>query len=830
MNKINFKKWLPHIVAIALFAIIACIYCKPIFSGQVLQQHDVSQWKGMAKQSLDFQEKNGRFPLWTNSMFGGMPAYQIAYGSENPVTVGYIQKAMELFLPAPASYFFLACLCFYILALILGCNIYVAFFTALSYAYCTYNPVIIGAGHNTKMIAIAYMPAFIGGLTLIFQKKYIVGTALTALFTSFLIGANHAQITYYAIIIAVFMAISFGVHWIINKEYKHLIIAAVLSIFGGVLGVGVNLVSLATTNEYSKATIRGGSTLIDEKDKENTTNGGLKKDYALSYSMYKTEPLVMMVPRMYGGSNGLEMPEDKSKAIEALQQMPQQVAQSLNNYVSFYWGGIGGTSGPPYVGAIICLLAFIGFVVLDSKYKYWIAAASIFTIMLSWGSFFEGFNVWMLNHLPLYNKFRAPSMILVVPTLLLCMMAALSLNKMLFGQDKEALFAKYKKGLMVAGGFLALAFIIYLTSDYRSENDISLIKQIEEIKDANQKSVILDAAKSLQKGLVADRKSLFFNDILRTLAFMLIGAFALFAVIKNKLKWQIGLAIIGVFAFIDVMLVNVNYLSSTNYQDAEEYQSTFNPSPADIEIQKDKSHYRVFDLTNGVNTAFNGGALTAYFHNSLGGYHAAKLSLYQDLIERQFYNFPNCFPAVNMMNVKYIIQRDNQTGQPFAQQNPEALGNCWFVKNVQFKKTPLEVMNALTNFSPRDTALVEEASKRLVKYDEIVDTTATISLVKNNNDYVEYTSSSASNKFAVFSEVFYDKGWVATIDGKETPIVKTNYVLRGLSVPAGNHKIVFEFKPASYYNSQKFAIIASGIIWLLLIVAAWFGFKKKALV
>lgn len=830
MNKINFKKWLPHIVAIALFAIIACIYCKPIFSGQVLQQHDVSQWKGMAKQSLDFQEKNGRFPLWTNSMFGGMPAYQIAYGSENPVTVGYIQKAMELFLPAPASYFFLACLCFYILALILGCNIYVAFFTALSYAYCTYNPVIIGAGHNTKMIAIAYMPAFIGGLTLIFQKKYIVGTALTALFTSFLIGANHAQITYYAIIIAVFMAISFGVHWIINKEYKHLIIAAVLSIFGGVLGVGVNLVSLATTNEYSKATIRGGSTLIDEKDKENTTNGGLKKDYALSYSMYKTEPLVMMVPRMYGGSNGLEMPEDKSKAIEALQQMPQQVAQSLNNYVSFYWGGIGGTSGPPYVGAIICLLAFIGFVVLDSKYKYWIAAASIFTIMLSWGSFFEGFNVWMLNHLPLYNKFRAPSMILVVPTLLLCMMAALSLNKMLFGQDKEALFAKYKKGLMVAGGFLALAFIIYLTSDYRSENDISLIKQIEEIKDANQKSVILDAAKSLQKGLVADRKSLFFNDILRTLAFMLIGAFALFAVIKNKLKWQIGLAIIGVFAFIDVMLVNVNYLSSTNYQDAEEYQSTFNPSPADIEIQKDKSHYRVFDLTNGVNTAFNGGALTAYFHNSLGGYHAAKLSLYQDLIERQFYNFPNCFPAVNMMNVKYIIQRDNQTGQPFAQQNPEALGNCWFVKNVQFKKTPLEVMNALTGFSPKDTALVEEASKRLVKYDEIADTTATISLVKNNNDYVEYTSSSASNKFAVFSEVFYDKGWVATIDGKETPIVKTNYVLRGLSVPAGNHKIVFEFKPASYYNSQKFAIVASAIIWLLLIAAAWFGFKKKALV
>ncbi|MFY8090723.1 MAG: YfhO family protein [Chitinophagaceae bacterium] len=830
MNKINFKKWLPHIVAIALFAVIACIYCKPIFNGQVLQQHDVSQWKGMAKQSLDFQEKNGRFPLWTNSMFGGMPAYQIAYGSENPVTVGYIQKVMELFLPAPASYFFLACLCFYILALILGCNIYVAFFTALSYAYCTYNPVIIGAGHNTKMIAIAYMPAFIGGLTLIFQKKYIIGTALTALFTSFLIGANHAQITYYAIVIAIFMAISFGIHWIINKEYKHLIMAAALSIFGGALGVGVNLVSLATTNEYSKATIRGGSILADESGKGNSTKDGLKKDYALSYSMYKTEPLVMMVPRMYGGSNGLEMPEDKSKAIEALQQMPQQVAQSLNNYVSFYWGGIGGTSGPPYVGAIICLLAFIGFVVLDSKYKYWIAAASVFTIMLSWGSFFEGFNVWMLNHLPLYNKFRAPSMILVVPTLLLCIMAALSLNKMLFGEDKEALFAKYKKGLMVAGGFLALAFVIYLTSDYRSENDINLIKQIEEIKDANQKSVILDAAKSLQKGLVADRKSLFFNDILRTLAFMLIAAAALYFVIKNKLKWQFGLVIIGVFAFIDVMLVNVNYLSSTNYQDAEEYQSTFNPSPADIEIQKDKSHYRVFDLTSGVNTAFNGGALTAYFHNSLGGYHAAKLSLYQDLIERQFYNFPNCFPAVNMMNVKYIIQRDNQTGQPFAQQNPEALGNCWFVKNVQFKKTPLDVMNALTGFSPKDTALVEEASKSLVKYDEIADTTAAISLVKNNNDYVEYTSSSASNKFAVFSEVFYDKGWVATIDGKETPIVKTNYVLRGLSVPAGNHKIVFEFKPASYYNSQKFAIVASAIIWLLLIAAAWFGFKKKALV
>jgi hypothetical protein len=834
MKKFNWKSLLPHAIAVAIFVMVAVIYCKPAFEGKVVQQSDITQWKAMAQSSFKFKEQYGHFPLWTNSMFCGMPTYQIALDGRDHtfdfVSLEPISTILSFGLPRPASFFFLACICFYLLALILRCNPYVAIGTALSYAYCTYNPVIIVAGHETKMWAIGYMPALIGGVLLLFDKKYILGTATTAVFAAMLIGANHLQITYYTAIIIVFMSVAFLISCIKTKQFKHLLLAGGLALFAAVLGVGANIVTLRITSEYGKLSIRGGSILAgaDSTVKGNVTKTGLNKDYAFSYSLYKTEPLAMMIPRIYGGSSSMEVDEEKSKAVEKLREMPQQMAQQLQGYLGSYWGGIGGTSGPPYIGAIICLLGLMGFVVLDDKYKWWILSASVFAIMLSWGKYFDGFNTWMLNNLPAYNKFRAPSMILVVPTLLITMMAALSLDKIVLAQDKEAMWHKYKKGLLVVAGMLVLAVLVYLSSDFAGEGDKALLKQVSEIQDAQQKAAVYDTAKGFVNGIRDDRKGLFLGDLFRTILFMAAAAAVLWLSIKKKISAIIAISIISVLAFIDVINIDLKYFNNDKFQDAAEYaDASFKQTPVETELLKDKSMFRVFNVSSGTRDAFNGDARTSYYLNSIGGYHPAKLSIYQDLVERQLYNFPNCLPVVNMLNAKYIIQQNPQSGQPTAYPNPDALGNCWFVKAVAFKKTPLEIMNALTTFNTKDSALVEDASRGLVKFDNVNDTSAIISLVKNENDIIEYTSKASTARFAVFSEVYYDAGWKAYIDGKETTIIKTNYALRGLSVPAGEHKIKFEFKPGSYFNSLKISYLASALVWILLIVSGFLLFKQS---
>ena len=832
MKKNNWKSLLPHLIAVIIFAVVAIIYCKPALEGKVLQQDDTTQWKAMAQSSFKFKEQHGHFPLWTNSMFSGMPAYQIAMDGGNTtwdfLSIEPITKLLSLGLPKPASFFFLACICFYFLALILKCNPYVAIGTAISYAYCTYNPVIIAAGHETKMWAISYLPALIGSIILLFNKKYILGTAFTALFTSLLIGANHLQITYYSLIIIVFLAVSFIIYSIRNKEIKHLLVAGSLALIAGLIGVGVNAVTLKTTSEYGKLSIRGGSILADSTSKGNATKTGLNKDYAFSYSLYKTEPLAMMIPRIYGGSSGLEVKEENSKAIEKLKELPQQLSQQLQNNLGAYWGGIGGTSGPPYIGAIICFLALIGFVIVDDKYKWWILSACVLAIVLSWGKYFDGFNTWILNNLPGYNKFRAPSMILVIPTFLWCMMAALSLQKIITTENKEALFQQYKKGLYIVAGMLLLALLVYFNSDFLSESDKALLNQVSSIPDAQQKATITESVKSFLNALKEDRKSLFMDDLLRTIGFMAVAGVLIWLFIKNKISQLVTVIVISFFAFVDVINIDLNYFNADKFEDAADYTAAnFQKTKVDEILLQDTTKFRVFNLLEGVQGAFNHNAKSAYYFNSIGGYHAAKLSIYQDLIENQLYNFPNCMPVINMLNTKYFIQRDPQNGQPTYSTNPNALGNCWFVKAVEFKKGPKAVMNALTNLNTKDSAVVDFNENELVKYDNILDSTGTISLIKNENDFIQYKSNSNTAKFAVFSEVYYDAGWKAYIDGKESPIIKTNYVLRGLSIPAGKHDITFEFKPNSYFSSLKISHASLALTWILLFGAGFLTYKNR---
>ncbi|RYZ56572.1 MAG: hypothetical protein EOO14_12170, partial [Chitinophagaceae bacterium] len=529
---------------------------------------------------------------------------------------------------------------------------------------------------------------------------------------------------------------------------------------------------------------------------------------------------------IYGGSNGLEVAEEDSKAIETLRQMPQELAQQLQYNLGAYWGGIGGTSGPPYVGAIICFLALIGFFILDDRYKWWALAASVLAIVMSWGAYFEGFNVFLLNNLPFYNKFRAPSMTIVIPTFLFCMLATLTLQKVVSEENKQELWNRYKKGLLLTGGIFAILLFFYFGADYRSEGDQSLLAQT-----ANAPQQVQEYIRTFLKALEDDRKSLFMGSLLRSLFFIAAAAFLLWLSIRNRISKTVLFSLVGVLAFIDVIAIDARYLGEKNYEEENTYEANFQPTPADQQILRDTSYYRVFDVRQGLSAALGTGyALPAYFHNAIGGYHPAKLSIYQDLIENQLSRFPQSLPVFNMLNTKYVIQKDAQ-GQDQVIPNPGNLGAAWFVSGIRYENGPREVMDALSNFSPADTAVLFAKDKSLLPAALQADSSASIRLLRNDNDVVTYQSNVAGNGFAVFSEIFYDKGWKAYIDEKETPIIRTNYVLRGLAVPAGQHTIRFEFHPTSFYTGQTITQIAAALILLALIAAAYYVYKsyrKKA--
>ena len=823
MLKSIFKSALPHIIAVAIFAIVAIIYCKPALEGKVLQQSDITQWKGMAQDAFSYKEKYGYTPLWSNSMFGGMPAYQTTGVGGFEYSVGWIDQLLTLRLAEPISLFFLASLCFYFLAQVLGFNTIISVIGALGYSYATYNPIIVTVGHITKMHSIAYLPLFIASLLVLYQKKYLLGGTLTSIATVLLIQGNHIQIDYYGVLIAIIMSIYFLIIWIKNKEYAHILKTLGIGLTAGIIGLAVNAPLLLSTYEYGKESIRGGSKLITKDSK--TTSSGLNKDYALSYSMYKSEPLVLMFPHIYGGaSDPNAIDPAKSKAIETLQQMQPEVAQQLQSFLSFYWGGIGFTAGPPYVGVIICFFALLGFSVKNNKHKWWIAATIILSFLLSAGSYFESFNVFILNNIPFYNKFRAPSMIMVIPTLLLGIMALYGMAEISTETSLKNIITKYKLSFILTGLILLSVLSIYFTSDFKSDSERNLIEQIAKIPDANQRAVFETPARDLVNAIATDRKGMIEGDVVKFFIYVILIFALVLLAIKKVINQTVLLVAFGILSMIDLFQVNLKYLNADTFIEANENENAFALSPIDIALKKDTSQYRVLDMRGGINNAFNGGAIVAYNHKTVGGYHAAKLSIYQDLIENQWYKFPNCMPTMNMLNTKYVIT-GNLANDTIP--NKDALGNVWFVKGIQVEKGPAEVMKRLDSFNPKDTAVIEEKDKieslSSLEYDE----NASIALVNNKNDEINYTSSSTKKQLAVFSEIYYNLGWKAYIDNVETPIVKANYVLRGLVVPAGNHAIRFEFKPITIKNSIVASTYASILLWLSIAAMLLIAFRNK---
>ena len=817
MQKSWFRPFIPHAIAVGVFLLVAVIYCKPIFEHKTLAPPDTAGWKAMAQNSFQYREIHGRFPLWTENLFSGMPGYQVAM--EAPAFLPFsplnlIYNVLTLGLPAPANLFFLACICFYLLALALRVNPYVGIVTAMAYAYSTYNPSILVVGHSTKMAAIAIMPAFLASLIWLYEKKYWLGAAALALFTSFFIGANHPQIVYYGIITAAFMTLAYLIRWIRQKDYRHIALVAGLGAAAGLIGIASNAVVILTTMDYAKASLRDGSELATAGGSVTTT--GLSQDYALSYSIFKTEAFTLLVPKIYGGSDiDAQMTADDSKTIGALQNMPPQLAQQLQQMVRSYWGGISTTAGPAYAGAVICLFGLMGFFLLDGKHKWWMLAAGVLAILMSWGSYFVEFNGPLLKILPAYNKFRAPSVIIVIPTLLLCMLAALSLDRLLTmpATERDATWKQYKKGLYLMGGIFVILFLLYASFDYTTEGDRSVQQRI-----ASAPAEVQEFIRSFLHALREDRRSMFLGSIFRSLAYIAIAATIGFFWIKGKLKPLLSLGLIGALAFIDLITIDTQYLNADKYQDEEEAQTPFQPTPADQQIMTDKSYYRIFDLREGVlNITMSGPA--PYFHHSITGYHPAKLSIYQDLIENQLYKYPNCQPVLDMLNTKYLLL-PTASGRDSAALNPAALGPVWLVRGIRYAPDARTVMDALTNLDVKDTALLFTADQGKAPATTAAATSDSIWLEKNDNDEMIYHATTTAPRFAVFSEVYYNRGWHAYIDNSETQILRTDYTLRGLALPAGSHTIRFSFHPASYYTGTTIQSIGTIFLLALLIIAA----------
>jgi Bacterial membrane protein YfhO len=841
------KKILPHLIAIGVFLLVAVVFSKPALEGKVLTQSDVTNWEGMAHGSLEYHKEKGHVPLWNANGFAGMPNYQITYNGGLNLTA-HVHQLLSLYLPKPINFFFLACMGFYFLCLVMRINPYIGIIGALAYAYASFNAIIIGVGHDTQMLCLAYSPALLASLLLLYDKKYVLGTALTALFTAIMINMNHYQVVYYFMIIAVIVTIFHAIQWIKQKDWKHVALSASLALVAAGFGVLSNIGSLWPTYEYSKATIRGGNPGLSAEDtKSKGEEKGLSRQYAFDWSYGIAETATLIVPNVYGGASNrtLDINSNFGKKLLEKGVSEEQADQLARGTGRTYWGAQPFTEGPVYLGAVICFLFLFGMIYLKSKHKWWILTVALFAIVLAWGKNFAAFNYFLFDYLPLYNKFRAPSMALVMPQLVMPLLAALCLNQLVFGNNNKAELLKKFKITAIATGvlFLLLAFM-YMSFDYRSENtkrttlvnnntlNDSLNQANPPKTDNSVYEYFIQATKndtefsrSMLSALRSDRKALFGKDLVHSFIFVALALGLIFAFARGILKNKYALiAGMGLLVVIDLLSISSRYLNYDNYLEPEESENAFfQYKAADDIILRDKDpNYRVLNFSVGL----TGDAITSYNHKSLGGYHAAKLSVYQELIENQLQKQPMNMGAVNMLNAKYFIQLDPQSQQAVAIPNPNALGNAWFVKQISFVENANAEMKALTGLNTKDSAVMDKSFQPIVKAMPQWDSAATIKMTAYDPDAISYKSSAKTPQFAVFSEIYYKAGWNAYLDGNKTDYAKVNYALRGMPVPAGDHTIEFRFEPESVKTGRLITTIFSSLTVLLLLIGIFLEWRK----
>ncbi|MES2590578.1 MAG: YfhO family protein [Bacteroidota bacterium] len=837
MKNINFKNLLPIVTAILLFIVLTYGYFTPLLKDKVIVQSDMVSNAGMAKETNDFRDQNHEEALWTNSMFGGMPTYQISVRYPNNLTQ-YVRTGITLGMKYPANIVFTYLLGFFILLLVLKIDPWLSILGAIAFAFSAYFFIIIDAGHTTKALAIGYMAPVLAGVIMVNRGKYLIGGAMTALFMALELLANHVQITYYLFL---FLLIFMAFEWIprIKTESKAFLKCISVFTLAGIIAVGCNITNLWNTADYASATIRGASELTS--DQGNKTSG-LDKDYATQWSMGVSETMTLMIPGFKGRSSNLSVSESKNALKNVDRGMQESIAGTAQ-----YWGDQPFTMSP-YSGAIVVFLFVFGLFIVEGRIKWALLTATIFSILLAWGKNFMPLTNFFLEYFPGYNKFRAVSMILVIAEFTIPLIAIIAVDKFLKQPDiftKKIKLAFIKKEITVknaffisfslTGGLSLLYYLIPGLTDFFGEGEY------EKIYDQIAKSNGADIAQKFMDNLETARINLFKSDALRAFLFSTLGAAAIWLFLKNKINKPILLLVMGILVFIDLVQIDRQFVNDTNFKSKQEAKVPFPLTPADNEILQDKDpNYRVLNIA--VNTFNEAG--TSYYHKSIGGYHAAKLRRYQDLIDKHIQNSiqdiigtlktnPNDSSlrstfakqgVLNMLNTRYIIY--NREAAPL--QNRYALGNSWFVNEIKMVKNADEEIKTIGEINPARSIVIDEKYKaELENFVLKQDASASIKMIEYKPNNLKYESNAASEQLAVFSEIYYNKGWNAYIDGELKPHFAANYVLRAMRIPSGKHSIEFKFEPKTYLTGEKISLISCLLLFAGIGISVFMAFKKK---
>jgi hypothetical protein len=818
MNNLSFKAFLPYITAILIFIIISLAYLNPLLEGKKLSQADITRYQGMSKEVNDYREATGEEALWTNSMFSGMPAYQISVKYKGNL-MRFFDRIFILGLPHPASLVFLYMLGFFILLLTLKIDPWLSIVGAIAFGLSSYFFIILEAGHNSKAHAIGYMAPTLAGILLTYRGKYVLGGILTLLFMALEIRAGHPQITYYLFLLLLVFGIFELVNTIKTKNYQPFLKATAIVILAVGLGLLTHITNLWATYEYGNYTIRGKSEL--STDQENRTSG-LDKDYATQWSYGKAETFSLMIPNVKGGAS-VPLASNK-KAMEKVDaNWKTAIAQ---NRVYQYWGDQPFTSGPVYVGAFILFFFIYGLFIVKGRMKWWLLTGTILSILLSWGKNFMPLTEFFLDYFPFYNKFRAVSMTLVIAELTIPLLAIIALNKII----KNPAIIKEKLNLssvkinplyisMGLTGGLALLFALLPTAffNFLSSYETESIRQ-QIATNPEYATQIQDFYGNVETA----RISVFKSDALRSFAFILLAGAAIIAFAYGKLKKNVLIAVIAVLLLIDLWTIDKRYLNNDNFVKKSKIEKPYTKTTADELILKDTDpYYRVLNLTQ---SPFADPA-TSYFHKSIGGYHGAKLRRYQELYDHHIEGKFN-MGVLNMLNTKYIIQ-PGENNKPQVYPNMQALGNAWFVNKIEYVQNADEELEALGTLNPSTTAVVDAKFKDVINgFEPVYDSTALIKLVEYKPNKLFYQTNTHKDQLVVFSEIYYDKGWNAYVDEELVPHFRANYVLRAMILPAGKHKLEFKFEPRVYAIGEKVSLASSLIVILLVLGGLYLEIKK----
>ena len=823
-----FKRILPDIIAIVVFAVISFAYfCPAVTEGRILSQHDSVAGIGAGQEGKEYLERTGERTRWTNSIFGGMPTYQMAPSYDSTDWLKGIENLYHLYLPTYVWYVFVMLLGFYILLRAFNFKVWMAGLGAIVWAFSSYFFIIIAAGHIWKFITLAYIPPTIAGMVLCYRGKYLWGGLVTALFVALQISSNHVQMSYYFLFVMLFMAIAYGVQAYQQKTLAAFWKSTGVLVAAGILGICINLSNLYHTYEYSKESMRGKSELVKENS-ANQTGSGLERDYITQWSYGIGETFSLMVPNVKGGAS---VPlAANEKAMEKANPMYGSIYSQLGQY----WGEQPGTSGPVYVGAFVMFLFILGLFIVKTPMKWALLAATILSILLSWGKNFMGFTDFFIDYVPMYNKFRAVSSILVIAEFTIPLLAMLALKEVV---STPKLLQERRKDFLISfalTGGLTLLFALVpkvFFSSYVSTMEMNALQ-----------SIPAEQLVPLLANLEEVRMSLFTSDAWRSFFIILIGAGLVWAYGMGKLKQITLIGALAVLCLVDMWDVNKRYLYDEQFVEKQQQTQSFQQTETDKLILQDEAlDYRVLNLASNTFNENN----TAYWHKSVGGYHAAKLRRYQEMIEEHISGEmqglyqavadaggemellnPADFPVLNMLNTRYFIF-PLQGGQTVPLLNPFARGNAWFVNDVKYVNNANEEIETIHELDPAHQAVVDKKFQEAIQ-SIASDSTATIQLVAYEPNYLKYEVNSEKGGTVVFSEIYYP-GWQSTIDGQPVPHGRANYILRAMNVPAGKHTVEFTFDPASLHTTETIAFVALGLLVLLAVVAGFRHFKPTKL-